>query len=30
MEAVHFGQDPWKALAALDIVLDRRGVAAPR
>jgi epoxide hydrolase-like predicted phosphatase len=30
MEAVHFGQDPWKALAALDTVLDRRGVAAPR
>jgi putative hydrolase of the HAD superfamily len=29
MEAVHFGDDPWQALAELDAVLERRGVAAP-
>jgi putative hydrolase of the HAD superfamily len=28
MEAVHFGADPWQALAELDAVLARRGVAA--
>jgi epoxide hydrolase-like predicted phosphatase len=27
MEAVHFGHDPWAALADLDAVLERRGVA---
>lgn len=26
MEAVHFGEDPWAALDALDAVLERRGV----
>ena len=26
MEAVHFGEDPWDALAELDAILDRRGV----
>jgi putative hydrolase of the HAD superfamily len=31
MEAVHFGDDPWDALAALDAVLERRGIPpAPR
>ena len=28
MEAVHFQEDPWDALAALDAVLERRGIAA--
>ena len=27
MEAVHFGDDPWDALAELDAILDRRGRA---
>ena len=27
MEAVHFGDDPRVALAELDAILDRRGVA---
>jgi epoxide hydrolase-like predicted phosphatase len=27
MEAVHFGDDPWAALAEIDAILDRRGVA---
>jgi putative hydrolase of the HAD superfamily len=27
MEAVHFGDDPWRALREIDEVLDRRGVA---
>jgi epoxide hydrolase-like predicted phosphatase len=27
MEAVHFGEDPWAALAEIDAILDRRGVA---
>jgi epoxide hydrolase-like predicted phosphatase len=27
MEAVHFGVDPWAALAEIDAILDRRGVA---
>ena len=26
MEAVHFGEDPWDALAEIDAILDRRGV----
>ena len=26
MEAVHFQEDPWAALGALDEILDRRGV----
>ena len=26
MEAVHFGEEPWDALAELDAILDRRGV----
>ena len=30
MEAVHFGDDPWEALAALDAVLERRGVPPAR
>jgi epoxide hydrolase-like predicted phosphatase len=30
MEAVHFGDDPWEALAALDAVLERRGVQPTR
>jgi len=30
MEAVHFGDDPWEALAALDAVLERRGVQPAR
>jgi FMN phosphatase YigB (HAD superfamily) len=25
MEAVHFGEDPWTALAQLDDILGRRG-----
>ena len=25
MEAVHFGENPWDALAAIDAILDRRG-----
>jgi FMN phosphatase YigB (HAD superfamily) len=25
MEAVHFGADPWAALAEIDAVLERRG-----
>jgi putative hydrolase of the HAD superfamily len=29
MEGVHFGDDPWAALAALDGVLERRGIATP-
>jgi putative hydrolase of the HAD superfamily len=28
MEAVHFGDDPWHALAELDAILERRGVAS--
>jgi putative hydrolase of the HAD superfamily len=28
MEAVHFGQNPWEALAALDAVLERRGTTS--
>ncbi|HEX5616749.1 MAG TPA: HAD-IA family hydrolase [Acidimicrobiia bacterium] len=28
METVHFGADPWAALADLDAILERRGVAA--
>jgi epoxide hydrolase-like predicted phosphatase len=27
MEAVHFGEDPWAALAEIDAILARRGVA---
>jgi putative hydrolase of the HAD superfamily len=27
MEAVHFGEDPWAALADLDAILERRGVS---
>ena len=27
MEAVHFGVDPWAALAELDAILDRRGIS---
>jgi hypothetical protein len=27
MEVVHFGTEPWDALAELDAILDRRGVA---
>jgi len=27
MEAVHFGEDPWTALAELDAILERRGVS---
>jgi epoxide hydrolase-like predicted phosphatase len=30
MEAVHFGDDPWAALAELDAVLARRGVQPSR
>jgi putative hydrolase of the HAD superfamily len=30
MEAVHFGDDPWRALAEVDAILDRRGVPARR
>ena len=26
MEAVHFGEDPWVAIAELDAILERRGV----
>ena len=26
MEAVHFGEDPWDALAEIDAILDRHGV----
>ena len=26
MEAVHFGEDPWAALAELDAILERRGI----
>jgi hypothetical protein len=25
MEAVHFGDDPWHALAEVDAILERRG-----
>jgi hypothetical protein len=27
METVHFGEDPFVAMAELDAILDRRGVA---
>jgi putative hydrolase of the HAD superfamily len=27
MEAVHFGENPWDALAEIEAILDRRGVA---
>ena len=27
MEVVHFGEEPWEALAELDAILDRRGVS---
>ena len=30
MEGVHFGDDPWRALAEVDAILDRRGVPARR
>jgi hypothetical protein len=26
MEAVHFREDPWAAIAELDAILERRGV----
>jgi HAD superfamily hydrolase (TIGR01509 family) len=26
MEAVHFREDPWEAIAEIDSILDRRGV----
>jgi len=29
MEVVQFGVQPWDALAELDAILDRRGVATP-
>ena len=28
MEAVHFGEDPWAALAEIDAILDRRGASS--
>jgi putative hydrolase of the HAD superfamily len=30
MEAVHFGEDPWEAIAELDAILERRGVCLTR
>jgi hypothetical protein len=27
MEAVHFGENPWDALAEIEAILDRRGVS---
>ncbi|MDQ1521490.1 MAG: putative hydrolase of the superfamily [Actinomycetota bacterium] len=27
MEAVHFGEDPWRALNEIDAILERRGIA---
>ena len=29
MEAVHFGENPWAAIAELDAILERRGTATP-